>query len=90
VPYYINSYEYVIHTSPTCPSLDDGAAECMKVFLNAPSELPIVVNPVVPLPVTVNASPIVTSSGRPIVTVAFSLPEPETEISLEVPDIPDT
>ena len=37
--------------------------------------------------VTVRSLPIVTSSGRPIVTEAVSLPEPETSTSLDVPVI---
>ena len=47
--------------------------------------LPLTVNP----PVTDKSPPIVTSSGKPTVTVAPSLPEPDT-ISLDVPDIPAT
>ena len=45
---------------------------------------------VVVVPLTVKFPEIVTLSGSPIVTVAFSLPEPETSISLVVPFIPAT
>ena len=45
---------------------------------------------VVVVPLTVRLPVIVTLSGKPIVTVAFSLPEPETSISLLVPLIPAT
>ena len=38
-------------------------------------------------PVTVKLLPMVTSSGKPIVTLAVSLPEPDTSTSFEVPDI---
>ena len=49
------------------------------------SELTVVV-----VPLTVRFPAIVTSSGKPIVTVAVSLPEPDTSISLVVPDIVET
>ena len=42
------------------------------------------------VPFTVKSPEIVTSSGKPIVTVAPSLPEPDTSISLAVPLIPAT
>ena len=44
------------------------------------SELTVVV-----VPLTVRLPEIVTSSGSPIVTVAVSLPEPDTSISFVVP-----
>ena len=46
------------------------------------SELTVVV-----VPLTVKLPAIVTSSGKPIVTLAVSLPEPDTSISLVEPDI---
>ena len=49
------------------------------------SELTVVV-----VPLTVKLPAIVTSSGNPIVTVAVSLPEPDTSISLVVPAIVET
>ena len=42
------------------------------------------------VPLTVKLPAIVTSSGSPIVTVAVSLPEPDTSISLVVPDMVET
>jgi hypothetical protein len=42
------------------------------------------------VPFTVRLPAIVTSSGKPIVTVAVSLPEPDTSISLVVPAIVET
>ena len=48
------------------------------------------VSVVVVVPLTVRLPAIVTSLGNPIVTVAFSLPEPVTVISLAVPLIPAT
>ena len=42
------------------------------------------------VPLTVKLPEIVTLFGNPIVTVASSLPEPDTSISLAVPLIPDT
>jgi len=39
------------------------------------------------VPLTVKLPAIVTSSGNPIVTVAVSVPEPDTSISLVVPAI---
>ena len=44
------------------------------------SELTVVV-----VPLTVKLPAMVTSSGKPIVTLAVSLPEPDTSISLVVP-----
>lgn len=50
--------------------------------------LTVVVVPfTVRLPVTVKLLPIVTSLGNPIVTAAVSDPEPETAISLAVPEM---
>ena len=46
------------------------------------SELTVVV-----VPLTVKLPEIVTSSGNPIVTVAVSLPDPDTSTSLVVPAI---
>jgi len=62
----------------------------MNVFLKAPSLEPIVVKLVVAFPVKVEVPLIVTLFGNPIVTVAFSEPEPDTSISLVVPEIPPT
>ena len=50
----------------------------------------VVVPFTVRLPVTVRSFPIVTSLGKPIVTVAVSEPEPDTSISLVLPKILDT
>ena len=51
-------------------------------------ELTVLITPVTfKSPPTLRLFAIVTSSGRPIVTAAFSKPEPETVISFAVPAI---
>ena len=56
---------------------------------NGSSTAKVEVFTVVVSPLTVRFPAIVTLSGKPIVTVAVSEPDPETSISLAVPAIVD-
>ena len=54
-------------------------------FINGSSTSNVCVSTEVVVPFTVKFPAIVTLSGKPIVTVAVSLPEPDTSISFVVP-----
>ena len=75
----------------TAPSVTCNVEDDTVVVLPCTVRLPdSVKSTALAFPVTVKLFPIVTLSGNPTVTVAVSEPEPDTSISFEVPEIPET
>ena len=82
--------EYFVPLSTYLPyhPISTASPELLSASANRGSSIvTVVLSIVVVVPLTVKSPVIVTSSGNPIVTVAVSLPLPETVISLEVPAI---
>ena len=80
------SFETFTAPSVTC-NVEDDTVVVLPCTVRLPDSVRLVA---LASPVTVKSFPIVTSSGNPTVTVAVSEPEPDTSISFEVPEIPET